>query len=163
MSNVFERKTLFFPTPQLLVLSGWLGDLSAGALRLYLLLLFLAQQKTKVELEQSNSDIRKLAKLSPNTIRRARTELWEAGLVELKHPTGGAYIYVVLNPETHLPLPHPKARLGTGAVPSISPSEVSIVPASCSPSWSEIGDIRQVNSGKGGPSVLATTLVKSGK
>ena len=129
MSNVFEKGTFFFIVPKALVKSGLLGDLSAGALKLYALLLFIAQEQTRVELELSNEEILKRAKLSPNTIRRARTNLGECGLIDLRHTAGGRYTYVILNPETRLPLPPPRWR---AKIPSMTDAP------SVAPSWSDI-------------------------
>jgi len=120
MSNIFDPHLHFFPVTKHLIHSGHLATLRDGALRLYLVLLYLGQEQTRVELELSNQEIRRLAGLSPNTIRRARTEMSEAGLVQLKFSTGGKYAYVLMNPETGNPM-----RRRTRAR---------------SPNWSEIGN-----------------------
>lgn len=141
MSNVFSKGTApFYSVPQFLISSGLLRSLSAGALKLYQLLLFTAQHKTRVELELSNLEIREQAGLSPNTIRRARTKLKEFGLVDLKQTLGDRYTYVILNPLTGSPLPRPSSQLrgnspSTPSAPSIpAPSSPSVAPQ-----WSQIG------------------------
>jgi len=141
MSNIFSKGTApFYSVPQFLVNSGLLRDLSAGALKLYQLLLFTAQQRTRVELELSNRDIRRHAELSPNTIRRARTRLKEVGLVDLKQTSGGRYTYVVLNPLTRCPLPHPRSPRGGNSPATLSvPSMPATSSASIAPPWSQIG------------------------
>ena len=139
MSNVFVKGTAsFYPVPQCLVSSGLLRNLSGGALKLYQLILYAAQHRTRVELELSNLEVLKVAGLSPNTIRRARTELKEARLIDLRQAPGGRYTYVILNPLTGAPLPHPRSPHG-----SIDPSTPSIAstppaPLACSVSWAEI-------------------------
>ncbi len=147
MSNVFSKGTApYYSVPQFLIDSGLLGRLSAGALRLYQLLLFTAQQKTRVELELSNFEIHKRAGLSPNTIRRARTKLKEFGLVDLRQSSGDRYTYVILNPLTGSPLPRPGSPLkgsgpSTPLAPSISSTPSTLGPSSPSiaPQWSQIG------------------------
>jgi hypothetical protein len=141
MSNVFSKGTApFYSVPQFLITSGLLKELSAGALKLYQLLLFTAQKRTKVELEMSNLEIRNQADLSPNTIRRGRTKLKEVGLVDLKQISGGRYTYVILNPLTGSPLPHPRSPQGgnSPAIPSMA-STPTPSSASVSPPWSQIG------------------------
>ena len=138
MSNVFGKGTApFYSVPQFLITSGLLSSLSAGAIKLYQLILFTAQKRTSTELELSNLDIRREAGLSPNTIRRARTKLKEGGLVDLKLTSGGRFTYVILNPLTGSPLPNPRSppRGNSSATPSIpTPSSETI-----SPPWSKIG------------------------
>src|SRR5579871_95902 len=137
MSNVFVKGTAsFYPVPQFLITSGLLRSHSAGALKLYQLLLFAAQQRTRVELELSNSEICQLAGLSPNTIRRARTELRERGLIELRQTPGGRYTYVILNPLTRAPLPNPRStrRGSSQSAPSL-PSTPAPPPATSAPPW----------------------------
>jgi hypothetical protein len=140
VSNVFKSTgTLFFPVPQALISSGDLGKLSAGAIKLYLFLLFAAQKWTRVELEISNAEIREQAALSPNTIRRARTELKEVGLVDLKHVSGGRYTYVILDPVTRSPLPRPRALLRGNSPSTPSAPSTSETSTCASPAWSEFG------------------------
>jgi len=140
MSNVFGKGTApYYSVPQFLINSGLLGTLSGGAIKLYQLVLFTAQQRTRVELELSNLEIRKQAGLSPNTIRRARTELKEAGLVDLRQVPGGRYTYVILNRLTGAPLPPPRKPSGSGPSSPSMPSSPTPSSASFAPSWSEIG------------------------
>jgi hypothetical protein len=138
MSNVFAKGTApFYSVPQDLVASGKLKNLREGAHKLYQLILYKAQQRTKVALELSNREIRDLAGLSPNTVRRARIELWEVGLVELRQVPGGRYTYVVLNPLNRAPLAHPRPVLGGSS--SSTPSTPTPSAASFAPPWSQIG------------------------
>jgi hypothetical protein len=112
VSNVFTKGTApFYPVPQFLVSSGALKDLRDGAHKLYQFILFTAQQRTRVALELSNVEIREAVGLSPNTIRRARTELKEAGLIDLRQARGGRYTYLILNWLTGAPLPQPKVTI----------------------------------------------------
>lgn len=130
MSNIFVKGTApFYPVPQHLINSGTLAKLSEGGHKLYQLILYMAQQHTRAALELSNRDIHKLVALSPTTIRRARTELKEAELIDLRHLPGGRYTYVVLNPHTRGPLPGRRSERGGGSPPS----------ASFAPPWSDIG------------------------
>jgi DNA-binding transcriptional ArsR family regulator len=141
VSNVFVKGTApFYSVPQALVSSGKLKNLREGAHKLYQLILYTAQQRTRVAVELSNRGIRELAGLSPNTVRRARTELSEAGLVDLKQVPGGRYTYVILNPLTGSPLPHPRSQPvgNTQSTPSTPPATTPFS-ASFAPSWSEIG------------------------
>jgi hypothetical protein len=140
MSNVFVKGTApFYPVPQFLITSGLLRSLSAGALKLYQLLLFAAQQRTRVELELSNLEIRQLANLSPNTIRRARTELRERDLIDLRQTPGGRYTYVILNPVTRKPLPNPRSTRGASSPSTLSPLPAPSPASSETPPWSQIG------------------------
>lgn len=141
MSNVFGKGTApFYSVPQFLIDSGLLKTLSAGATKLYQLLLYTAQQKTSTELKLSNLEIRRLAGLSPNTIRRARTKLKEVGLVDLKRPSGGRFTYVILNPLTRLPLPKPRSPRGGSSQSTPSPPSTPAPSyASIAPPWSQIG------------------------
>ena len=138
MSNVFVKGTAsFYPVPQFLISSGLLRSLSGGALKLYQLILYEAQHCTRVELELSNLEVLERAGLSPNTIRRARTELKEARLIDLRQAPGSRYTYVLLNPLTGVPLPHPRSRIGGNnpSTPSTPPPSSS---ASAVPSWADI-------------------------
>lgn len=133
MSNIFIKGTApFYPVPQHLVSSGRLKKLSEGAHKLYQVILFCAQKQTRAVLQLSNREIRDLAGLSPNTIRRGRTELWEARLVDLQRPLGGQWSYVVLNPLTGGPLP------GSGLKRGGRDTETSSSVASSLP-WTEFG------------------------
>lgn len=140
MSNVFVKGTAsFYTVPQSLITSGLLRSLSGGAHKLYQVILYEAQHRTRVEVELSNLEVLERAGLSPNTIRRARTELKEARLIDLRQAPGSRYTYVILNPLTGAPLPHPRSRLG-GNNPS-TPSTRSTPPppsASAVPSWADI-------------------------
>lgn len=136
MSNVL-KDTPFFPVPQHLVKSGQLGKLTEGATKLYLLILFDAQHRTRIEMEFSNADIRALASLSPNTIRRARTELMEAGLIRLSLEKGGRYTYVLLNPVTRGELPRPDGRGRASPAVSVKSSTPTV-----SIGWADIGRVR---------------------
>jgi DNA-binding transcriptional ArsR family regulator len=131
VSNVFVKGTApFYSVPQALIASGKMKRLRDGAHKLYQLILYTAQQRTRVGLELSNREIRELGGLSPNTVRRARTELREAGLIDLRQVPGGRYTYVILNPLNGVPLPGRGAER-SGAIPPASASPV--------PTWSEIG------------------------
>ena len=133
MSNIFVKGTApFYPVPQHLVSSGTLKKLSEGAHKLYQVILFCAQKQTRVVLDLSNREIRDLAELSPNTIRRGRTELWEARLVDLQRAPGGRWSYVVLNPLTGGPLPGSGLKRGGGNTPTPSPG-------ASSPPWADLG------------------------
>jgi len=132
VSNVFkDTKVPFFPVPQALVTSGKLKELSGGGLRLYQLVLFLAQKHTRVALRVSNQEIEQQAGLSPNTARRARTKLWEARLVDLRRTQDGQYIYILLNPLTGTPLQGRGSDLGSDNSPPSS--------GGSAPPWHELG------------------------
>jgi hypothetical protein len=137
VSNVFPRGTPFYPVPQSLIASGLLKNLSPGAEKLYQLLLFIAQKRTRIQFELSNLEIRREAGLSPNTIRRARTELKEVGLVDLKQTSGGRYTYVILDPATRSPLPRPMRQAKSPSTPPLSLPTTDA--PSVAPSWSDIG------------------------
>jgi len=140
VSNVFVKGTApFYPVPQFLISSGILKSLRGGAHKLYQFILFTAQQRTRVAFELSNPEIRRAVDLSPNTIRRARTELKEVGLVDLRQAPGGRYAYIILNRLTGTPLPHPSSRRG-GSTPSTppNPSKPPFASVTSAPSWTEI-------------------------
>lgn len=131
MSNVFTKGTApFYSVPQALIASGRLRTLSEGAHKLYQAILYKAQQGTRTGIELSNAEIRDLVGLSPNTIRRGRTQLVECGLVELRGGLGDIYTYVVLNPLTGARLP------GRGSAPTKNDNPTTPL---CAPSWNEIG------------------------
>lgn len=117
--------------PQHLVSSGTLAKLSEGAHKLYQFLLFSAQERSRAVLEISNLEIRQLAKLSPTTIRRARTELWELRLIDLRRSPGGPFQYMILNPSTGVPLP--------GSSFDSKRGHISIPSPNATPAWNEIG------------------------
>lgn len=128
MSNVFAKGTApFYTVPQALIATGKLKTLSEGAHKLYQVILFKAQQGTRTGIELSNAEIRKWAGLSPNTVRRGRTQLVESGLVELRGGLGDIYTYVVLNPLTGVRLP------GRGSEPTRNDHQATPL------SWNEIG------------------------
>jgi hypothetical protein len=154
MSNIFIKGTApFYSVPQVMVNSGLLKDLSAGATKLYQLLLFTAQARSKSRLELSNLEIRQRAGLSPNTIRRARTKLMEVRLIDLEQVLGERYTYVILNPLTGLPLPNRRSFPRPGGTPlpnrrsfprpGGTPPGLSQPPTpgapSIAPQWSQIG------------------------
>jgi hypothetical protein len=140
VSNVFVKGTApFYSVPQALVTSGKLRNLREGAHKLYQLILYAAQQRTRVALELSNREINELAGLSPNTIRRGRTELAEIGLIHLRQSPGGRYTYVILNPLTGVPLPGRGSETARGIPPASAVSPPMPSSASHVPSWSEIG------------------------
>jgi hypothetical protein len=133
MSNVFVKGSApFYSVPQHLVNSGKLKKLSEGAHKLYQLILFKAQKHTRVALELSNREIHESVGLSANTVRRGRTELWEAGLIESQRAPGDRFTYVILNPLTGCPLSG--LRLNRqGSRPTKSTS------SAFSPSWADLG------------------------
>lgn len=130
MSNIFIKGTApFYSVPQHLVDSGKLRSLSEGAHKLYQFILFKAQKHSRPVLELSNREIREAVGLSPNTIRRGRTELWEAGLVRYKRDRGERFTYVVLNPLA-ISRPLPGAEPKSGGGPPLTPAAETL-----SPSW----------------------------
>lgn len=133
MSNIFVKGTApFYPVPQHLVSSGTLKRLSEGAHKLYQVILYCAQKQTRAVLELSNREIHDLVELSPNTIRRGRTKLLEARLIDLHRPPGGQWTYTVLNPLTGGLLP------GSG-FKRVGRDPLTPTSAASSPSWAELG------------------------
>lgn len=104
MSNVFRSQSVpFFPVPQELLRSGQFAKLTGAAVKLYVAICYEAQRKSSPSVELSNSTIRELVGLSPSAIRRARTQLWENGLIDADDVPGVPTLYVLLNPQTRKP------------------------------------------------------------
>jgi hypothetical protein len=102
MSNVLKGIN-FFPVPQDLVKAGTLKRLRGGALKLYLLLLYEAQRISQPCIEFSNREFGENIGLSPTTLRVARVQLWEEGLIDTGEESGKPTLYVLLNPATRTP------------------------------------------------------------
>lgn len=104
MSNIFRSQGVpFFPVPQDLIRSGKFAKLSGAAVKLYDLICYEAQRTSSAAVLLSNRTIEELAGLSPSAIRRARTQLWELGLLDAAEDAGKPTLYVVLNPQTRQP------------------------------------------------------------
>ena len=102
MSNVLKGIN-FFPVLQDLLKTGTLKGLRGEALKLYLLLLYEAQRISQSCIELSNREFGESIGLSPTTLRTARVQLWEEGLIDTVEDSGKATLYVVLNPVTRTP------------------------------------------------------------
>jgi hypothetical protein len=139
MSNLFKSQANpngapFFPVPQVLVKSDLLRLMSYSQLKLYIFLLAEAERKSTAALEFSNQDVRQKTGLSPASLRRARTKLWENGLVDSIAKLGECFLYVVHDPVKCQPAKAiPEKFRGT--------YEASKRPTDTlrSPSWEELG------------------------
>ena len=103
MSNLFKstvnpKGATFFPVPEVLVKSALLRLMSAAQIKLYLFILYEAQRNSIAALSLSNTLVRKVTGLSPASLRRARTKLWEHGLIVLIPRRGACFLYVLLDP-----------------------------------------------------------------
>jgi hypothetical protein len=112
VSNVFRNQCRWFPVPHALYKNGHLRDLGGSAVKLYDLLMALAQEHSAVKLELPAYKASDLAGLTAETVPIARRELEAAGLVTCKKGEHGVMTYVLLNPETQVPLPPPEGRSG---------------------------------------------------
>jgi hypothetical protein len=121
VSNVFKnQKCTWFPVPRALYKNGHLRHLGGSAVKLYDLLMGLAQEHSAVKLELPAYKARDWAGLTAETVPIARRELEAAGLVTCKKGEHGVMTYVLLNPETQVPLPPPVGRSGFFPAPPIT-------------------------------------------
>src|SRR5262249_51828085 len=111
MGNVLRGEP-FFPMPQEFADSGKLRDSSGSATKLYLALYYFAQRHTAVRLECSNAELRAYTGLDTKSIRSARNELMDQGLIVGQKGALGVYTYILLNPRNREPLASPEGRTG---------------------------------------------------
>src|SRR5438093_1535595 len=110
VSNVLRNN--FFTVSRELVDGGHLGALSGSAVKLYVLLMMLAQRHSAVEIQIPAYTALDFAGLTANTVTGAGRELVAAGLVTCKGGEHGRTSYVLLDPKTRLPLPAPEGHKG---------------------------------------------------
>ena len=110
VSNVLRNN--FFTVSRELVDGGHLGALSGSAVKLYVLLMMLAQRHSAVEIQIPAYTALDFAGLTANTVTGAGRELVAAGLVTCKGGEHGRTSYVLLDPKTRLPLPAPEGHRG---------------------------------------------------
>jgi hypothetical protein len=104
MSNIFRDTGIsYFQVPNSLIPSGILGDLRQSALKVYFVLLYQAQQRTRSDVPFTNAQLVVDAGIAPNSLIAGRTELVEHGLVQIE-PISGGYIYVLCDPATKQPI-----------------------------------------------------------
>ena len=112
MSNVLKDQCHFFTVPRELVESGSLKELSPSAVSLYLVLLFLAQKHSAVQIETPAHEIADYTGMDAKSVKTARESLEKAGLVTCHKRQHGIIAYQLLNPKSGLPLPPPAGRRG---------------------------------------------------
>ncbi len=149
--NVLPRDVIFFPMPAALVDDGHLLNLSASALRLYLVLLRLAQRHSAVEIELPDYKLRDLTGMDDKSAGKARRELDDAGLVACSKGVHGVSRYLLLHPKTGSPLPRPPGRRGlhlhrpdgrSARSARLACRQQAVLPEAAPlypPSWDEIG------------------------
>ena len=151
MSNVLKGQ-IWFPVPRALYEKGHLRDLSGSAVKLYVVLMGLAQQHSAVMIQLPAYRARDLAGLTTETVQIARRELEAADLVTCKKGEHGVMTYVLLNPETKVPLPPPEGRSGfhrhrptPGRSARTARKQLRVEPKESTetraPSWDDIGKI----------------------
>ncbi len=144
MSNVFkDTGVVYFQVPDCLVQSELLKELRPASVKFYLILLSQAQRHTRTSLKLTNEEFEKLAGLSPNSVRAARTELKERGVITFKIGAGNTYTYTLLDPGTGEPLPKPgQGRNATNGTKAASvPDRTACQPRESEPE-KEPGDNR---------------------
>jgi hypothetical protein len=145
LSNVLKNN--FFTVSRELVEGGHLGALSGSAVKLYIMLMMLAQKHSAVEIQIPAYIAFDFAGLTANTVTRAGRELVAAGLVTCKAGEHGRTGYVLLDPKTRLPLPAPEGRRGVFRQPPApgrsATARKPIKPMASTethvPAWDEIG------------------------
>ncbi len=100
------------PIPRALVDGGHVARLSPSALKLYLVLVRLAQKHTAVQIETPAYEVRDYTGLDHKSVTKAGRELREAGLVLLGKGTASVMSYQLFDPESGNPLPIPEGRRG---------------------------------------------------
>jgi len=122
MSNVFEKTDVtYFQMPQALVRDEHLQQISLSALKLYCLVLFEAQRRTRLDHELLNEDIERFTGLSANSVSSGRNELVTLKLVRCKRGFGGRYTYTLLNPDTGTELVQSNTKASTRRYNSTPP------------------------------------------
>ena len=145
MSNVLRNN--FFTVSRELVDGGHLGTLSGSAVKLYVLLMMLAQKHSAVEIQIPAYTALDFAGLTANTVTGAGRELVAAGLVTCKGGEHGRTSYVLLDPKTRLPLPAPEGHRGVFRQPPApgrsatarKPIKPMASTATNVPAWDDIG------------------------
>jgi hypothetical protein len=141
-------KNHFFTVAWELIDAGHLRELSGSAVKLYLVLMRLAQKHSAVRIELPAYRARELAGLTAETVAEARRELEAAGLVTCGRGEHGVTTYELLDPETRVPLPAPKGFSGLlrhhptpGSRARTARKQVVPVDstATLAPSWDDIG------------------------
>jgi hypothetical protein len=148
VSNILKDQCTWFPVPHALYKNYHLRDLGGAAVKLYDLLMGLGQQHSAVKLELPAYIVRDFTGLTAETVASARRELQAAGLVTCTKGGHGVLTYVLLNPETHVPLPPPEGfsgffchrpTLGRSARTARIQLRVEPVKSTSTLSWEEIG------------------------
>jgi len=145
VSNVLRNN--FFTVSRELVDGGHLGALSGSAVKLYVLLMMLAQRHSAVEIQIPAYTALDFAGLTANTVTGAGRELVAAGLVTCKGGEHGRTSYVLLDPKTRLPLPAPEGHRGVFRQPPApgrsatarKPIKPMASTATNVPAWDDIG------------------------
>ncbi len=112
MSNVFRDQCSFFTVPHELVDAGHLRDLSEAAIKLYLVLVALAQKHSAIAIQLPAYKVHDYTGLQRKSVIKAGRELAQAKLVRLDKTCGAVMTYNLLNPVTGSPLPAPEGRRG---------------------------------------------------
>jgi hypothetical protein len=112
VSNVFKDQCRFFTVPRELVESRLLAKLPPSAVRLYLVLLFLAQKHSAVQIETVAYEMADYTQMDAKSVKTARESLEKAGLIACHKGQHGIITYQLLNPESRLPLPAPPGKRG---------------------------------------------------
>ena len=106
MSNIIHAAGLeYFQLPKALI--PILRDLHLPAMRMYIVLCFQAQQRTRPDLPISNAQFVADAGIAPNSVSAGRKELVERGLVQVE-PISGGFTYLLCDPATKQPFPKRK-------------------------------------------------------
>src|SRR5438477_5589427 len=104
MSNIFKNTAVnYFQIPQSLITGGVLAALLPSTMKMYLVLLFEAQNRSRSDLTLTNSDFARRAGLAPNSVTQGREQLVESGLVQVEKADGGRFRYVLCDPATKQP------------------------------------------------------------
>lgn len=104
MSNMAHLNGLtYFSIPELLINSGTFVNMSGAETKLYCLIWYLSQRKSKVSLFISSNEATEQAGISARNLLIARAGLEDKGLVTFLRQSGG-YTYTLLHPGTTKPL-----------------------------------------------------------
>jgi hypothetical protein len=105
-----------FPVPQVLLRERIWGKLKPSARSLYIVLLYIVENRGSLSVTVTDADIRELAGASTSSLRQARTELRQFGLIDCRRREGGKYRYVLC--------PAPEMRLASKNADSGLPPEL---------------------------------------
>lgn len=169
MSNVLRNN--FFTVSWALIDAGHARGLSGSAVKLYLVLMRLAQKHSAVKIELPAYRARDLAGLTAETVSNARKALEAAGLVTSRKGEHGVTVYELLDPETKAPLPRPARHSGFyrhSATPGRSArkarKQIYAIQSSetIAPSWDAIGTIETTTRKRTTDNPIAHTEVSNG-